>query len=135
MRCFRGNTWNARLFTEGTDNCPTVMSAERRRWCSMLVTSIFPHRPADEADNDWSLVRIAFRSSSLRIERIATLLPNLPGIRPKRLLNIILFVLTLFAGTELLEIIFHVQWLQAWIVSGDQRSDCKLMPWLDVFCI
>src|SRR5688500_11197868 len=87
MRCFRGNTWNARLFTEGTDNCPTVMSAERRRWCSMLVTSIFPHRPADEADNDWSLVRIAFRSSSLRIERIATLLPNLPGIRPKKLLN------------------------------------------------
>src|SRR5215216_3949635 len=75
MRCLSGNTWNARLFAEGTCSSPSVMRMDKLRCCSMLTTSIEPQRLVDDTDSDRTLLLIAARSTSLRIECIRHLLP------------------------------------------------------------
>src|SRR6185295_20216417 len=70
MRCFIGNTWNTRLFAEGTGISPRAIRADKRRCCNMAVTSMLPHRREDEVDNERTRLPISVRSFSLRIERI-----------------------------------------------------------------
>src|SRR4029453_16488853 len=76
MRCLSGNTWNTRLFAEGTGNSPRVMRAVKRRCCNMSTTPMLPHRPVDDTDSDHTLLTISARSTSFRIERILRLLPS-----------------------------------------------------------
>src|SRR6185295_16816626 len=74
MRCLSGNIWNARLFLGTTASSPTVMSAERRRCCSIPVMSMLPQRRVDDTESDFSRLRIASKSLLLRIVRIMSLL-------------------------------------------------------------
>src|SRR5512143_597876 len=76
MRYLRGNTWNARLFEEGTGSSPRAMRADRRRCCNMPATLMVPHRPVDDADSDRTLLSISARSPSFRIECIIALLSS-----------------------------------------------------------
>src|ERR1041385_3534499 len=68
MRCFIGNTWNTRLFAEGTGISPRAIRADKRRCCNIPTTSMLPQCPLDEADKDRNLLQISKRSFSLRIE-------------------------------------------------------------------